>query len=515
MGVHDGWHARNLERDGEPRLMNLIPISLGLTSNPGRTPAAGSARLINCYAEVGGDEQKSKTQIWASDGLIEFSTLRSDDVRAAIEVDGVVYAVCGKRIYAVRSDGTATDIGGIAGDGHVTMARNRRPVPQIGVVCNGSYVVIEGGVARPAWDVDLIPPTSVAFSDGYFVFSHADGRISHTDTDNAHVIDGLAYSAAESSPDKLLRVIGLQQYVLAFGERSLEWWVDVGADPFAFQRDFSIQVGCAAAGSVALVNQTVAFIADDKTVRILDGHSAVKVSNLAVDRDLAAESDIANVTATTWRSRGHIFYAISGRTWTWVYDLTTQLWHNRETYGLKYWNVTAAVEAWGVTIVGDTSGTLYQMSPTAYDEAGTPLVVEITTPPVHSWPNRMQVSALHLDMIPGVGLEGYQASVSRMLMWGQKTLRWGDSLLSWGVTEEVEAHNGNPKVMISASYDGGNTFGTERAVEIGRLGEYQRRIVSRRWGVTKQAGIVFRFRTSAAVMRGFMGAAIEATKLRA
>ena len=69
-------------------------------------------------------------------------------------------------------------------------------------------------------DVDLIPPTSVAFSDGYFVFSHADGRISHTDTDNAHVIDGLAYSAAESSPDKLLRVIGLQQYVLAFGERS-------------------------------------------------------------------------------------------------------------------------------------------------------------------------------------------------------------------------------------------------------------------------------------------------------
>ena len=31
-------------------------------------------------------------------------------------------------------------------------------------------------------------------------------------------------------------------------------------------------------------------------------------------------------------------------------------------------------------------------------------------------------------------------------------------------------------------------------------------------GVTKQAGIVFRFRTSAAVMRGFMGAAIEATE---
>ena len=26
MGVHDGRNSRNLERDGEPRLMNLIPI---------------------------------------------------------------------------------------------------------------------------------------------------------------------------------------------------------------------------------------------------------------------------------------------------------------------------------------------------------------------------------------------------------------------------------------------------------------------------------------------------------
>jgi len=493
------------------------PISLGLSSNPGRAPAAGSARLLNCYAEISGDEQKSRTQVWACDGLANFgATLAGGPIRAEIEVDGVVYVVAGSRIYMVRADGTAADIGGIAGSGLVTMARNRRAVPQIGVVCDGNYAVIEGGVVRASWDTDLIPPTSIAFSDGYFVFTHQDGRVSHTETDSAFVIDGLAYTTAESSPDRNVRAMGLQQYVVVFGERSIEWYVDNGGDPFAFERTYAIQVGCAAAGSCAAVNQTLAFVADDKTVRVLNGHTAEKVSNLAVDRALAAETNIASVAAATWRSQGHIFYAISGTGWTWVYDLTTQLWHNRQSYGLPRWRVSSVVEAWGRLIAGDyATGKLYTMNPDTYDEAGSPLVVEIITPPVHAWPNRLSVSALYLDMVPGVGLENYVPESPVALLWRGKSLAWRNALLAWRKAPEQNAHSGNPKVMISASYDGGNTWGTERAVEIGKLGEYQKRVVSRRWGATRQSGITFRFSASAAVMRGFMGAAIEAEKLAA
>lgn len=497
--------------------MTLMPISLGLTSNPGRSPSAGSAHLLNCYAEFSGKEQKAGEQVWASDGLIDFATISNSGIRASIEVDGLLYAVAGSRIYEVQQSGAARDIGGIGGDGPVSMARNRRPTPQIAVVCGGQYVVIEGGVARPGWDADLIPPTSVAFSDGYFVFSHEDGRLSHTGNDDAHSIDGLAYSAAEISPDKLVRVMGLQQYVLAFGTNSIEWWVDVGGDPFAFQRDFAIQIGCAASGSCALVNQTIAFVADDLTVRVLNGHEAVKVSNLAVDRALASEADVANIVAKTWRARGHIFYAISGTNWTWVYDLTTQLWHNRESYGLTRWCVSCVTEAWGKNIAGDaTTGKLYEMSPDAYDEAGNHMLVEIITPPVHTWPARLQVSALYVDMVPGVGLENYAEGGQQNLMWGSRTLTWGGKMLTWGdVAESGDIHSGNPMLMVSASYDGGHTWGAERHLPIGRLGEYQRRIVARRWGATRQNGITFRLRASAAVMRGFMGAAVEAVKLAA
>jgi hypothetical protein len=53
--------------------MKIMPISLGFSSNPGRAPAAGSARLLNCYAENAGKEQKSEWQIWAAPGLSEFA----------------------------------------------------------------------------------------------------------------------------------------------------------------------------------------------------------------------------------------------------------------------------------------------------------------------------------------------------------------------------------------------------------------------------------------------------------
>lgn len=468
--------------------MPVKPISLGLSSNPGRDASAGSARLTNCYAEKVGGEQKAADQIWASDGLIDFATISTSDVRATIEVDGIVYAVSGSRIYIVEQSGTARDIGGIAGGGLVTMARNRRPSPQIAVVCDGNYAVIEGETVTPGWDSDLIPPTSVAFANGYFVFSHADGRLSHTGNDDAQSIDGLAYSAAESSPDRLVRVMGLQQYIIAFGSRSIEWWVDVGGDPFAFQRDFAIQVGCASAASCALVNQTLAFVADDKTVRILAGHEAARVSNHAVERDIADVADPSTIAATSWTARGHVFYAISTAAWTWVYDLTTQTWHNRKSFGLDRWRVSTICEAWNTIVCGDyATGKLYEMRADAYDEAGAHMVVEIITPPVHAWPERVRIDVLFVDMITGVGLPDYVS----------------------------DPHSGEPVLMMSASYDGGHTWGTERQIEIGRLGEYQRRIIAWRWGLTRSAGITFKLRASAHVMRGFLGAAIQAEKFAA
>lgn len=497
--------------------MSIMPISLGFSSNPGRAPAAGSARLLNCYAENAGKEQKAEWQIWAAPGLSEFARLTGGEtIRAQIVVDDTLYVVSGRRIYAVDINGVETDLGGIATVGPVYMARNRKATPQIGIVSAGVYMVIEGGVLTTV-SHPISAPTSIEFVDGFFVFSHADGRISHTESDDATTIDALAFGAVESSPDSCIRVIERQGEIIALGTKSSEFFGNEGSAPFAFGRKVAVNVGCAAAGSAAKVDQTVMFIADDNTVRILNGYTAQRVSTHAVERAILAEPDRADIVAVTWRYKGHTMYCISGSTFSYCYDLATQLWHDRKSYGLERWRISSVTEFNGDLIAGDyAANKLYRMSDDYGDEADAPLVVEITTPPVHAWPARVKFAALFLDMIPGVG-KIYTPAQPKYLMWGASVLSWGASSLTWGdaVPEIGNIEDYDPVVMMRWSDDGGITWSAEHQRPIGKLAENQRRIVFRRLGASGHVGRVFQFRATASVMRGFLGCAAEAVKIAA
>lgn len=494
-----------------------IPISLGLTSNPGRAPAAGSARPVNAYAEIAGKEQKSSEQVWSADGLRLWSnSTDTNGTRSQISVNGVLYSVRGRSIYSYDASGTERVIGGIASDAPVTMARNRRPSPQIGIVSqDGQYVVIDGGVAIDCSSLIRGGANSICSLGGFFVFTHADGSVSHTQEDNATSIDLLAYGLAESSADPAIRGLPKQGEVVAFGTSSIDFFSNVGGDPFAFQRNQSISLGCAAAASCAEVDQTLMFVASDLTVRILNGYQAVRVSNHAIERTIAAEPNISGIVATTWTRDGHTFYCISGSTFSRVYDLSTQFWHDRETYGDTRWLASCVTAHDGDLIVGAyNSGKLYKMERTAGTEGDLPLICRLTTPPSHAYPYRLKINAVFIDMIPGVGLVG--ELTSGPLLWGGAPLLWGGLPLMWGDGSFTAAtiHNADPQLMLRVSMDGGQTFGAERTAPIGRMGETQRQITFRRLGVTKRHGVVFELSASAAVMRGFLGMAIDADKLQ-
>jgi hypothetical protein len=102
-------------------------------------------------------------------------------------------------------------------------------------------------------------------------------------------------------------------------------------------------------------------------------------------------------------------------------------------------------------------------------------------------------------------------------MWGASVLSWGASSLTWGdaVPEIGNVEDYDPVVMMRWSDDGGHTWSAEHQRSVGRLAEYQKRIVFRRLGTSRQMGRVFQFRATASVMRGFLGCAAEAVKLAA
>ncbi len=475
-----------------------IPIQLGIRSNKGRFGYDGHARLINCYAEQLGDEGKIPYPIYAIDGFSLFSTLQGGGVRAVIEVNGELFAVAGRVLNKIDAGGGVTQIGGVASDGFVSIVRNRRAVPQIAITCDGINQLVTAGVLSTISDADLPAATSVAHLDGYFVWLLPDGRMFASAIDDGSSIDGLDFATAEANPDGGVRIFARGRDLIAFGSKSTEFWQNEGGEAFPFGRTTSIDVGCLAPGSVApvlvkrggSVSDAVGFVGTNNDgayagVMLMTGYTPVKISTPQCDRDVLAEEHPENITACSWDDGTHSFYAISGTNFTWVFDASTGLPHERKSYGLNRWRVSTATNFGGRIIFGDyNSPKLYLSTSSDYAEAGDPIAMEVQTPPVHAYPHPMKFNAVHVDVLPGVGLNST-----------------GDEL--------------DPKVGVSYSEDGGATWSNERLADIGRLGERRKRVVVRRLGVSGEDGRTFRFRMSADVAKGLTGASVDVEKLRA
>ena len=474
-----------------------IPVQLGVRSNKGRYGYEGAARLINCYAEQLGGEGKQPTPIYASDGWTLFATLAGGGVRALLELEGDTLAVAGRVLNRVAAGGGVTTIGGVASDGLVTMARNRRATPQVAITCDGLSQIYSGGVLSVIDDADLPAANSVTQLNGYFVWTLPDGRMFSSAIDNGTDIDGLDFATAESNPDGLVRGFVSGRDLLAFGRRSFEAWTDQGGETFPFSRVTARDVGCLAPGSVCnvLVKQggvtdATAFVATNSDgayagVMLMQGYQPTKISTPQCDRDILAESNPAGISGMSWDDGTHSFYAISGENFTWVFDAATGLPHERSSYGLTRWRASAVTHLSGATLFGDyASPKLYRASSDSHSEAGDPIVLDIWTPPVHAYPHALKFDAVYLDVLPGVGVIGT-----------------GDEL--------------SPSVSVSYSEDGGNTWSGERLFAVGRLGDRRRRVKGTRFGKSGEDGRTWRFRMSSDVVKGLIGCSMVVEKQRA
>lgn len=456
--------------------MTLVPVSLASKSSPSRFQQGGSARLLNCYVEQIGEEGKTPWAIYAADGLQGFAATPSANggVRAALEVNGDLYYVCGTGFFKLTAGGNVTLLGSmnISPDAPVYIERNRRAVPDIAIVCDGLMYYYRTSFQQVT-DADLLAPTSLAFVNGMFVIGTADNTWQVGSIDDASAWDGLSFERADANPDAVVRVSARQGEAVIFGEKSTEFWQDVGgADGSGFQRSSANDIGILAAQSVASVDQTLVWVAHDRTVRMLNGYAGARISDHAVERDIEALTDRTQLQASSWVKDGHTFYKLTSPEWTWVYDTVTQKWHNRASYGRANWRVSTVTAFAGKLIAGDAdNGNLYEMSASFHDEAGDPLVMSVTLPPVHAFPHRLTFNALYFDAERGVG------------------------------TGQGAAHDIDPELMVEWSDDGGATFRHQRTLRLGQLGKRMTRVTTHRLGQCGRDGRVFRLSCSARVAR--------------
>lgn len=476
--------------------MALVPISLGLRSNPSRhAKHAGNARFINCFAEEVGEEGKTPWVITACPGLTPFGGEIGDGgIRQLIDVDGFLYVVAGSHLYKTDATTNVSFIGVIPTAGKVFARRNRASPVQIGFVSDGYTAVCQSDILTAVGDTDLPPASSLAYMDGYGIYPGENGRYMISAIDDFTSIDALDEGTAESNPDPIVVAHELGREVYFFGTKSTEAHQNTGDVDFPFTRSQAMDVGCAAAGSVHPVDtaaeKALVFIAHDHRVRIVAGYQHTVISTGEIEdliRKLAEAGDLDTLETTSWSWGGRSFYSLSCPQWTRCYDCKTGYWHERKSYGLSYWKIGKVAPFSGKLIAGDSStGQLYRMQDELYDEAGQPLVMEIISPPVHMFPYGGIVNALYIDMISGVGLN------------------------------TTVSHNLDPVALVDWSKDGGETFCSPREVKLHRLGQTGHRLQPiTRLGRFGQKGIVFRIRISAAVKKVMLSMQADIEQLAA
>jgi hypothetical protein len=143
----------------------------------------------------------------------------------------------------------------------------------------------------------------------------------------------------------------------------------------------------------------------------------------------------------------------------------------------------------GEVIVGDyQNGKIYALDMRVYSDAG-----EIqkwvrswrALPPGQNNLNRTAHHSLQLDCEAGIGLPGYSWEDEVLLLTEDGDIIVTEDGLPINIIDVADVVQGaDPQVALRWSDDGGHTWSNEHWRSMGRVGEYYRRVIWRRLGMT-------------------------------
>lgn len=410
-------------------------IPFPVQTSPGAEAQEAGGRIINGYVDQLGDQAASKTVIRRGPGLVNFGTSARTGFRGSILVAGILYsAYSGKLEKWTSAGGASVNVGNLNGTKRGFFAANNNTTPDKWFVDpDGNIAVFTPTAVTNAWpDADLPSCNSTDFLDGYGVFTTGDGRAFATDL-NSTSVNSLSFGKAEAKPDGLVRVVSWGGRLLFFGTQTTEVWTDAATVPFPFARNTVIPRGLAGPYCVSGYEDGFSrgpiFVGDDSCVYALQGYTPTKVSTPDIDGLIESVADKTTLEATAYISRGHAFWQLSCPAWTWVLDISTSQWFQRDSYQVARSRISGAINAYSKWLTGDAqTGNMQQISTSINDEVGSPLRLRIESGPVVNFPAGATVGRADFYFATGVGqAAGHDPDQTNP----QVEISWSDDGLTW------------------------------------------------------------------------------------
>lgn len=420
--------------------------------------------MVNAFLEKQPQGAKGQMPVFGTPGLTPWMTLPTSPVRGLWNFNGQIYAVAGDTLYRINSAGGYKKLGsGITGTNVVSISDNGVQVMVVNGV--GGYLVDNMDVYQQVQNANFYSANRILYFDGYFIFDRkGTNEFFLSGLEDGTSYSGLDFASAEAQPGFLISIAQNLQLLFLFCQNHIEMWYDAGAQDFPFQRYAGgvIEKGCAAAQAVVNQDEALFFLGIDRVFYRLQGNVPVRISNHGVEKSFSEYGDISDAFCFTYTLQGHkmvclTFPSAPNGGHTWEYDISTQLWHERESWdedgnSLGRWRGNCAIEIFDKILIGDAyDGTISFLDWNNFTERGNVMQMLIHSAPFDHERMPVFVNRLEMDMQTGAPFAGLDYT---------------------GAIRE-------PQAMLRWSKDGGQTWSKLQQFRgLGRVGQYVKRL---RW----------------------------------
>jgi hypothetical protein len=437
---------------------------------------------------IGTKKARSQYVLQSYYGLKNFKIQAGAADRGMIKNQGKLYKVTDTTLYEVASDGTHTSLGTIPGSNRCILSAMGADI----IIVNGSgnaYLWDDSASSLlTITDSDLGNPNGVAVLNNQAIYDDGAGQgWVVSDVGDASSIDGLNNANAESFSDDLVIPYAYRETLYQMGTETIELWWNSGQGnpPFDKIQGAVINQGLGAKYSVADNPDFIFYFGSDNQFHTLTGGtSAVDtvISTPAMAKQFQDYRVTNDCIGWTMRLEGQWFYVATFpvENVTWVYPVGGE-WFQWGTGNSGRIRANSYVNIFGKHLVGDfDSGNIYELDAETYTDVDETIIRTRDSAPIHG--GLFQQDGLAFEM-------------NRL-----------EFFLETGVGN-ISGQGSNPFLMISVSRDGGKTFGTERFVRVGKLGE-RVKVETGSFGRFEQTCVI-RIRVSEPIFWSIYGAKAE------
>jgi hypothetical protein len=393
--------------------------------------------LVNLYPEKQ-DDERYPFALFGSAGLKLSKNFGVLPIRGMHSVGRDLYVVNGEDVYKNEVKITGSPI---AGAGFVSIDSNNKFMVIVGGG-KGYVVTFATNVIAQITDLDFKATDTVVYMNSRFIFNESgSGRAFASELLDPFSYDALDFATAENIPDDLIGVYREGDRLVMAGVNSLEFWYNDGGDgfPFSYVSNSGTIIGLKSPFGLVRADNTIFFIGHDLSIYRM-GQVPTKISTATVERSIRNTSSQSLAIASTYTRDGHLFIIFRFDEVCWIYDLNTQQWHERKSYGITSWRAGVIHQLDGLVYAGSAlDGNLYLIDEETYDENGAELEAIAQSSFLSNNQEEFAFKRFRLDMEGGVGTNLGQ---------GQ-----------------------DPQIMMQYTNDG-NNWSFEEWRDIGNIGEY-------------------------------------------